>query len=132
MRRISYGGASFLTTESVSDALLPLFVALGTSHMTQALATPAVNAEGETVIVKLVANPTMTSSASTKTHSGMNPTPQQRSPTSSPSPKPSSQPRHRRPPETRSPSLISTSTTRATPKLRRPGIRRPFTTIRRL
>ena len=58
MRRISYDGASFLTTEAVADALLALFAALRTSHMTQALEIPAVNAEGETVIVKLVTDPT--------------------------------------------------------------------------
>src|SRR5680860_567820 len=43
----------------------------------------------------------------------MNRTPQQRSLTSSPSPKPSSQLHHRRRPPTRLPSPISTSTTRA-------------------
>ena len=57
MRRISYDGSSFLTTDTVSDALLPLFVALRTSHMTQTLEIPAVNAEGTTVIVKLVTDP---------------------------------------------------------------------------
>jgi len=57
MRRISYDGASFLTTDTVSDALLPLFVALGTTDITQTLEIPAVNAQGQTVIVKLVADP---------------------------------------------------------------------------
>lgn len=57
MRRISYSGASFLTTAAVADALLPLVTALGISHTTETLELPAVNSKGKPMIVKLVVGP---------------------------------------------------------------------------
>ncbi|MBG6059679.1 hypothetical protein RCH16_002029 [Cryobacterium sp. MP_M5] len=41
MKRISYGGASFLTPDGVADALLELVTALGISHANETLDLPA-------------------------------------------------------------------------------------------
>jgi hypothetical protein len=57
MKRITYGGASFLTTDTIADALLPLVAALGISHTTETLELPAVNNDGKTMIVKLIVGP---------------------------------------------------------------------------
>lgn len=57
MRRISYSGASFLTTAAVADALLPLVTALGISQTTETLDLPAVNSTGKPMTVKLVLGP---------------------------------------------------------------------------
>ncbi|TFD76736.1 hypothetical protein E3T54_10085 [Cryobacterium sp. Sr8] len=57
MRRISYSGASFLTTTAVADALLSLVTALGSNQTTETLELPAVNTAGKPMTVKLVVGP---------------------------------------------------------------------------
>ncbi|MCY7289966.1 MAG: hypothetical protein LH624_17410 [Cryobacterium sp.] len=51
MKRISDGGASFLTPDDVTDALLELVTALGISHTNETLNLPAVDNDGNTVNV---------------------------------------------------------------------------------
>ena len=58
MKRISYGGASFLTPDGVADALLELVTALGISHTNETLDLPAVDDHGNTVIVTMIVGPT--------------------------------------------------------------------------
>jgi len=57
MKRISYGGTSFLTPDDVADALVDLVTALATSHTNEALNLPAVDDDGNTVIVTMVVGP---------------------------------------------------------------------------
>lgn len=57
MKRISYCGASFLTPDAVADALLELVTALGITHTNETLDLPAVNDDGDTVIVTVVVGP---------------------------------------------------------------------------
>ena len=57
MKRISYGGASFLTPDDVADALLELVTVLGISHTNETLDLPAVGDDGDTLIVTMVVGP---------------------------------------------------------------------------
>ncbi|TFD75137.1 hypothetical protein [Cryobacterium fucosi] len=57
MKRISYGGTSFLTPDDVADALLELVIALGTSNTKESLDLPAVDDDGDTVIVTMIVGP---------------------------------------------------------------------------
>lgn len=57
MKRISYGGASFLTPDDVADAFVELVTALGISHTNETLDLPAVGVDGDTVIVTVVVGP---------------------------------------------------------------------------
>ena len=57
MKRISYGGASFLTPDDVADALLKLVIALRRSTAKEALDFPAVDEDGDTVIVTMILGP---------------------------------------------------------------------------
>jgi Flp pilus assembly protein TadG len=60
MKRISYGGASFLTPDDVADALLELVTALGITHTNETLNLPAVDDDGNTVIVTVIVGPMST------------------------------------------------------------------------
>lgn len=57
MKRIFSGGASFLTPDDVADALLELVTALGISHTNETLDLPAVDEDGNTVIVTVIVGP---------------------------------------------------------------------------
>lgn len=57
MKRVSYGGESFLTTDAVADALLRLVAAFGDGHSAEVLEIPAVKSDGKTMIVQLVVGP---------------------------------------------------------------------------
>ncbi|TIH40339.1 hypothetical protein [Subtercola vilae] len=57
MRRISYSGGSFLTTDGVADALLHFVAALGSSHRAEAVDIPIVRDDGQTDTVQLVIGP---------------------------------------------------------------------------
>ncbi|MDY7530036.1 MULTISPECIES: hypothetical protein [unclassified Cryobacterium] len=57
MKRIFYGGASFLTPDDVADALLELVTVLGISHTTETLDLPAVDDDGNTMIVTMLVGP---------------------------------------------------------------------------
>jgi hypothetical protein len=58
MRRISYAGATFVTSDGIADALLRFVAALGRGHQAEALEIPAVAPGGDTVVVQLVVGPT--------------------------------------------------------------------------
>jgi hypothetical protein len=58
MKRISYCGESFLTTDGAADALLMLVVALPQGYNSEMLEVPAVGDDGNTMIVQLVVGPT--------------------------------------------------------------------------
>src|ERR1700710_1856719 len=57
MKRISYSGGSFLTTDGVADALLHFVAALGSSHRAEAIEIPVVHDDGEADTVQLVIGP---------------------------------------------------------------------------
>jgi hypothetical protein len=57
MKRISYCGDSFLTTDGAADALLALVVALPDGHDSELLELPAVNSEGAEMVVQVVVGP---------------------------------------------------------------------------
>ena len=58
MKRISYGGASFLTADRVADSLLLLVAAIRDCHSAEVVELPAVGSDGEPVVVQLVVSPT--------------------------------------------------------------------------
>lgn len=58
MKRVSYCGGSFLTTDGAADALLHLVAVLGDGHNSEMFEIPAVNKDGKTVIVQMLAGPT--------------------------------------------------------------------------
>jgi hypothetical protein len=58
MRRISYAGATFVTSDGIADALLRFVAALGRGHQAEALEIPAVDDVGDRVTVQLVVGPT--------------------------------------------------------------------------
>jgi hypothetical protein len=58
MRRISYAGATFVTSDGIADALLRFVAALGRGHQAEALDIPAVDEAGGSVVVQLVVGPT--------------------------------------------------------------------------
>jgi len=57
MKRVSYGGASFLTADRVADALLLLVAAIRDHHGAEVVELPAVGNGGEPVVVQLVVGP---------------------------------------------------------------------------
>ncbi|MEF2977163.1 hypothetical protein [Subtercola sp. YIM 133946] len=57
MKRISYSGGSFVTTDGVADALLHFVAALGSSHRAEAVEIPVIDADGEADTVQLVIGP---------------------------------------------------------------------------
>jgi hypothetical protein len=54
MRRVSYSGASFLTTDRASDALLSLAAALSNVQSSEVVEIAAIDDDGEPMVVKLV------------------------------------------------------------------------------
>ncbi|MGO4691478.1 hypothetical protein [Glaciibacter sp. 2TAF33] len=57
MKRVSYAGESFLTTDSVADALVDLTAALGRSQNADVVEVPAVDTNGDVLTVRLVVGP---------------------------------------------------------------------------
>ncbi|MEC5152017.1 hypothetical protein RCH22_003658 [Cryobacterium psychrotolerans] len=57
MRRVSYGGGSFVTTGQVAEALVSLIAALADGHRTQTIEIPAVSDEGNLILVVLIVGP---------------------------------------------------------------------------
>ncbi|TFC04392.1 hypothetical protein E3O42_05200 [Cryobacterium adonitolivorans] len=57
MKRISYCGESFLTTDGAADALMELVVAFPGGHVSEMLHLPAVNSDGDEVVVRVVVGP---------------------------------------------------------------------------
>ncbi len=57
MKRVSYCGKSFLTTDGAADALLQLAVALPTCNSSEFLELPALTDDGHTMLVQLVVGP---------------------------------------------------------------------------
>ncbi|TFC46420.1 hypothetical protein E3T26_02355 [Cryobacterium sp. TMT1-21] len=57
MKKISYGGESFLTTDGAADALLELVVALPDGHVSELIKLPAVNSDGDEMVVQMVVGP---------------------------------------------------------------------------
>ena len=57
MKRISFCGESFLTTDGAADALLKLVIALPNGHDSELLELPAVNNDGDEMVVQMVVGP---------------------------------------------------------------------------
>ncbi|MDJ0324608.1 hypothetical protein QMG61_12660 [Cryobacterium sp. PH31-AA6] len=57
MKRVTYCGRSFLTTDGVADALLRLAVALPAGHSSELVELPALTDHGDSVLVQLVVAP---------------------------------------------------------------------------
>jgi len=57
MKRVSYCGDSFLTTDGAADALLELVVAFPGGHDSELFAMPAVNSDGDEMVVQVVVGP---------------------------------------------------------------------------
>jgi hypothetical protein len=57
MKRVSYAGETFLTTDAVADALVDLTAALGRSHKAEVVELRAVYSHGESRVVRLVVGP---------------------------------------------------------------------------
>jgi hypothetical protein len=57
MKRVSYAGESFLTTDTVADALVDLTAALGRTKNAEVVEVPAVDLEGKMQAVRLVVGP---------------------------------------------------------------------------
>ena len=58
MKRISYGGTSFLTADRIADSLLLLVAAIRECRGAEMVELPAVGSDGEPVVVQLVVGPT--------------------------------------------------------------------------
>lgn len=58
MKRVSYGGTSFLTADRVADSLVLLVAAVREGHRVELLELPAIGSAGESVVVQLVVGPT--------------------------------------------------------------------------
>ena len=54
MKRIAYGGASFLAADRVADSLLLLVAAIRDCHSPEVVELPALGSDGEPVVVQLV------------------------------------------------------------------------------
>jgi hypothetical protein len=63
MKRVSYAGETFLTTDPVADALANLTAALGSVQQAEVVEVPAVDADGESHAVRLVVGPASQMSA---------------------------------------------------------------------
>ena len=57
MRRVSYGGGSFPTSDQVADALVSLVATLSGGHSSQIVDIPAVSDDGQLVLVRMVVGP---------------------------------------------------------------------------
>lgn len=57
MKRVSYCGESFLTTDQAADALLQLVAALDDHHDSELVELPAVQSDGKTVTVHMIVGP---------------------------------------------------------------------------
>ena len=57
MKRISFCGESFLTTDGAADALLRLVIAFPSGHDSELLKLPAVNNDGEEMVVQIIVGP---------------------------------------------------------------------------
>ncbi|MGY4857268.1 hypothetical protein [Cryobacterium sp. AP23] len=57
MKRVSYCGESFLTTDGAADALLALVVAFPGGHSSELLELPALNSDGDEMVVQLLVGP---------------------------------------------------------------------------
>jgi hypothetical protein len=57
MKRVSYCGESFLTTDGAADALLALVVAFPGGHNSELLELPALNSDGDEMVVQLLVGP---------------------------------------------------------------------------
>ncbi len=57
MKRVSYCGESFLTTDGAADALLELVVAFPGGHDSELFQLPAVNSDGDEMVVQVVVGP---------------------------------------------------------------------------
>jgi hypothetical protein len=57
MKRVSYCGESFLTTDAAADALLELVGSLHLDHNSEMLELPAVSRSGDPILVQLVVGP---------------------------------------------------------------------------
>ncbi|PPF79646.1 hypothetical protein C5B96_12285 [Subtercola sp. Z020] len=58
MKKISYAGESFVTSDGVADALLRFVAALGANHTSASVEIPAVSSSEEMELVQLVVGPT--------------------------------------------------------------------------
>lgn len=57
MKKISYAGESFVTTDGVADALVRFVAALGANHTSAAVEVPALSESNSVEIVQLVVGP---------------------------------------------------------------------------
>ena len=57
MKRVSYGGTSFLAADRVADSLLLLVAAIRDCHSVEVVELPAVGNGGERMVVQLVIGP---------------------------------------------------------------------------
>jgi len=57
MKRVSYAGESFLTPDTVADALVDLTAALGRVQKAEAVELPALDEHGRNLAVRLVIGP---------------------------------------------------------------------------
>jgi hypothetical protein len=57
MRRVSYSGGSFVTTNEVAEALVSLITILANGHRTQTIEIPALNDDGHLIRVVLIVGP---------------------------------------------------------------------------
>jgi hypothetical protein len=57
MKRVSYCGESFLTTDGAADALMELVVAFPGGHDSELLELPAVNTNGDEMVVQVLVGP---------------------------------------------------------------------------
>jgi hypothetical protein len=57
MKRIAYCGESFLTTDGAADALLELVVAFPDGHASELFELPALNRDGDEMVVQVVVGP---------------------------------------------------------------------------
>lgn len=57
MKRVVYAGESFLTADSVADALTEVAVAIARAHTVEAVDLPSVDAQGRARTVRIVVGP---------------------------------------------------------------------------
>jgi hypothetical protein len=57
MKRVSYAGQSFLTTDAVADALVDLTAAISRGHKAEIVEVPVIDERGQTQPARLVLDP---------------------------------------------------------------------------
>lgn len=57
MMRVSYAGASFLTSDDIANGLFRFVAALGENHEAESLEIPAFTDDGKAVLVRMVVGP---------------------------------------------------------------------------